>query len=107
MGKGFDFRFPYIIGDVFCFSFFGKYHRTAEDVPRYGSNCNAGGFYRQNFVNTTARIQTVKFFRHGIQKLRVNLVIEKTVDFQNSAGADDSILQNTLFKQFHDHQFSF
>ena len=75
-----------------------KYDRQLQNISHHNSRSNTAGFDRYNLINMFAFKTIDELFGNLVQKHRVHLMVNKTIDFQDTSRITSAVLQNTLFK---------
>ena len=83
-----DLRGVNVIGDVFGPALFGKDRLAAENVPRHNGESDARRLDGEDLVDMLPCEKTAKFPRHVVEKHGVELVVEKAVHLEYTAGTD-------------------
>ena len=98
MGKTFDRGLIEIAFEIGSLPFFGEQYGDFQFAPRKNGDRNAGGFDGQNFVDPAPRVQTGDLFSHFLEKGYIQLMIEKTADFNDVPGENLPFFSDFFFE---------
>jgi len=98
VGEGFDLGSEGLSIKVDAMGLFGKDNRNMEALGCDAGDPDAGSLYCEDLVDRFICEQPLEFFSHCAEQIDIHLVIQKIVDFQNIAGFDESIFENSFFQ---------
>ena len=78
--------------------FLDKDDRQMQYIPHHNGRGDTACLYRHDFIYIGIPETVYKFFSHLVKQHRVHLMVDKTVDLQDSSRITSAVLQNTLFK---------
>ena len=90
-----------IVGDVAALGFLGEHDRAVEHEPGHRRDADAAGLDRDELVHAAAIKQPLPFLRHRQKQLRVHLMVQKPVHFQDLAGFDLALGEDALLEKLH------
>ena len=78
------------------FLFLDEYHRELHDISHHNRRSDAASLDGDNLVEILALETADKLLAYLVHQHRIHLMVDETIDLQNTAGITAAILHNAL-----------